>query len=121
MTNWYAVIVGFLAWLVIGAIGLTVPGFGQLTAGLLGGFLAGYVARGGFAGGAWHGLLAGSLGGIVFAIILGFGISVLGAPGLGPFAPLLGAGALVAVVSLALLFGLESALAGAVGGWLAAR
>lgn len=119
MTNWYAVIVGFIAWLVVGAIGLTVPGLGQLTAGLLGGFLAGYMARGGAGSGAWHGLLAGSLAGIVFAVILGLGISVLGAPGLGPLAPLVGGGAFVVVVTLALLFGLESALAGAVGGWLA--
>ena len=118
MTNWYAVIVGFIAWLVVGAIGLSVPPFGQLTAGLLAGFLAGYMAGGGIGSGGWHGLLAGSLGGIVFAAILAFGISVLGAPGLGPLAPLLGGGALVAGVVLALIFGLESALAGAVGGWL---
>lgn len=119
MTNWYAVVVGFVTWLVVGAIGLSVPPFGQLTAGLLAGFLAGYMAGGGLGRGACHGLLAGSLGGIVFAVILGLGLSVLGAPGLGPLAPLLGGGALLVGIVLALLFGLESALAGALGGWLA--
>lgn len=119
MTNWYAVIVGFVTWLIVGAIGLTVPGLGQLTAGLLGGFLAGYMAGGGAGGGAWHGLLAGSLGGVVFAVILALGIGLLSAPGLGPLAPLVGGGALVVGITLALIFGLESALAGAVGGWLA--
>ena len=118
MTNWYAVIVGFVTWLVVGAIGLSAPPFGQLTAGLLAGFLAGYMAGGGAGSGGWHGLLAGSLGGIVFAAILAIGVSALGTPGLGPLAPLLGAGVLVGGVLLALLFGLESALAGAVGGWL---
>lgn len=103
----------------VGAIGLAVPPFGQLTAGLLAGFLAGYMAGGGSGSGGWHGLLAGSLGGIVFAVILALGISVLGGPSLGPLALLIGGGTLVVGVLLALLFGVESAIAGAVGGWLA--
>lgn len=119
MTNWSAVIAGFITWLVVGAIGLTIPGLGQLTAGLLAGFLAGYMASGGFGRGAWHGLLAGSLAGIIFAVILGLGISVVAAPGLGPLAPFLGGGAFFVAVALALIFGLESALAGGIGGWLA--
>jgi hypothetical protein len=118
MTNWYAVIVGFVTWLVVGAIGLSVPPFGQLTAGLLAGFLAGYMAGGGAGSGGWHGLLAGSLGGVVFAMILALGISVVGAPALGPLSPVVAGGALVGGIVLAVLFGLESAVAGAVGGWL---
>lgn len=118
MTNWYAVIVGFVTWLVVGGIGLSFPPFGQLTAGLLAGFLAGYMAGGGLGRGAWHGLLAGSFGGIIFAVILALGIGLLSAPGLGLLSPLVAGGALVGGILLALLFGLESALAGAVGGWL---
>ncbi|NHN57565.1 MULTISPECIES: DUF5518 domain-containing protein [Halorussus] len=119
MTNWYAVAVGFVVMTVAGLVGLAVPGFGQLTAGLVGGFVAGYMAAGGVGSGAWHGLLAGSLGGILTALIFGLVVSAVGAMGLGPLGPLLGGGLFVALVVLALVMGVESALAGAVGALLA--
>lgn len=119
MTNWYAVLVGFLVMTVVGTIGLAIPGLGQLTAGLLGGFVAGYVAGGGGWSGGWHGLIAGSIGGIVVALIFGVAVSAIGAVGLGPFGPLLGGGVFLVGVAIAVLMGLESALAGAVGGWIA--
>lgn len=115
MTNWYAVLVGFVVMTVIGVVGLAIPGLGQLTAGLVGGFVAGYMTGGGIGRGAWHGLLAGSLGGILVAVILGVAASAIGAVGLGPIGPLVGGGVFVALVVLALVMGLESALAGAVG------
>ncbi|MFC7081384.1 DUF5518 domain-containing protein [Halorussus caseinilyticus] len=119
MTNWYAVTLGFVVMTVVGVVGLAIPGLGQLTAGLVGGFVAGYVAAGGPRRGGWHGLLAGSLGGIFVALIFSVAVSVLGAVGLGPFGPLLGGGVFLVGVVIALLMGLESALAGAVGGWVA--
>lgn len=121
MTNWYAVVVGFVVMTVVGAIGLAIPGLGQLTAGLVGGFVAGYMAAGSAGSGAWHGLLAGSVGGILTALIFGFAASVLGAIGLGPLGPLLGGGIFAIGMVIALVMGLESALAGAVGAWAAGR
>ena len=119
MTNWYAVTVGFVVMTVVGVVGIAVPGLGQLTAGLVGGFLAGYMAAGGVGSGAWHGLLAGSLGGVFVAGVLGVAVSILGVAGFGPFGPLLGGGVFLVVVFVALVMGLESALAGAIGGWIA--
>ncbi|USZ69305.1 DUF5518 domain-containing protein [Halorussus salilacus] len=119
MTNWYAVGVGFVVELLVGAIGVVLPGLGQLTAGLLGGFVAGYLAGGGFGRGAWHGLLAGALGGIVLAVVFGLAVGALGTVGLGPLGPLLGGSVFLVGAVLALAMGLESALAGAVGGWIA--
>ena len=119
MTNWYAVGVGFIVSLVIGTVGVVVPGLGQLTAGLVGGFVAGYLAAGGVGRGAWHGLLAGSIGGIVLAIVLGLLVGAVGSLGLGPLGPIVGGSIFVLGVLFALVLGVESALAGAVGGWIA--
>ena len=45
MTDWRAVGYGFVVTFLVGLIGLAIPGLGQLTAGLVGGFVAGYVAK----------------------------------------------------------------------------
>ena len=118
MTNWYAVAVGFAVMTIIGVVGLAIPGLGQLTAGLVGGFVGGYVAAGSAGRGAWHGLLAGSVGGIFLAVVLGVAVGALGTVGLGPLGPLLGGSIFTVGVVLALVMGLESALAGAVGAWI---
>ncbi len=118
MTNWRAAVVGFLVITVLGAVGVVVPGLGQLAAGLLGGFVAGYMAGGSLASGAWHGLLAGSLGGIAAAAILWVGLTVIGFVG-GPIGAALGSlGGLVlavAIVGFSMIVALESAVAGAIG------
>ncbi|WP_134670815.1 DUF5518 domain-containing protein [Halorussus marinus] len=121
MTNWYAVAVGFLVELVVGGIGALFPGVGQLAAGLFGGLVAGVLAGGGWARGAWHGLLAGSIGGIVLAVILGALVSAVGAVGLGPLGPILGGSVFLFALFVAVVMGVESALAGAVGGWIATK
>ncbi|WP_256393576.1 DUF5518 domain-containing protein [Natronoarchaeum rubrum] len=118
MTNWRAAVVGFLVITVLGAVGIVVPGLGQLTAGLVGGFVAGYMAGGSLSSGAWHGLVAGSLGGIVAAVVLWFGLTVLGFVG-GPVGAAIGSlGGLVlalAVIAFSMIVALESAVAGAIG------
>ena len=118
MTDWRAVGVGFVVLLVVGAIGLQLPLIGQIGAGLIGGFAAGYLAGGGLGSGAWHGLLAGSITGIVLTLFLALlgGVLGLGAGPLGGF--LGGAGVLLVGVFVTLLFAIDSALAGAVGGWI---
>ncbi len=118
MTDWYAVVVGFLVELAVGVIGLLVPGIGQLAAALMGGFVAGYIAGGGLVRGTWHGLLAGALGGIALGIALGLAITLLGVSA-GPIGPLLGIGVFAVVAFTALLVALPSGLAGAVGGAVA--
>jgi len=120
MTDWRAVGVGFVVIVVAGLLSASVPVVGQIGAGLIGGFAAGYVAGGGLARGAWHGLLAGSITGVVVTLALslfgGLLVTVSGGP-LGGF--LGGAGVLVVGVFLTVLFALDSALAGAIGGVVA--
>ncbi|MGM0590666.1 MAG: DUF5518 domain-containing protein [Halobacteriota archaeon] len=116
MTDWRAVAVGFVVLLVTGAVGTSVPLLGQIGAGLLGGFAAGYLAGGGLGNGAWHGLVAGSITGIVLTIVFALFGGVLGF-GLGPLGAVLGgAGVLLVGLFLTVLFALDSALAGALGG-----
>lgn len=117
MTDWYAVGVGFVVELVVGVVGLAIPGVGQIGAGFVGGFAAGYLAGGGIGRGAWHGLLAGAIGGVVLAVLLGVAVSVLGLAA-GPLGPLLGLGAFGLALVVAVLLALDSGLAGAVGGWV---
>jgi len=118
MTNWRAAVVGFVVITVLGAVGVVVPGLGQLAAGLIGGFVAGYMAGGSLGSGAWHGLLAGSLGGIAAAAILWIGLTVIGFVG-GPVGAAIGSlGGLVLAVSIvafSMIVALESAVAGAIG------
>jgi len=119
MTDWRAVTVGFLVGVVAALFGLLLPGVGQAAAGLLAGFVAGYLADDGILGGVWHGLLAGALGAILLALLLVPLAALLASP-FGPVASALGgAGTFVAVSALGLLFALDSAVAGAVGGLLA--
>lgn len=118
MTNWRAVAGGFVVLLLAGLIGLQLPLLGQIGAGLIGGFAAGYLAGGGFGNGAWHGLLAGSITGIVLTLFLALlgGLLGLGAGPVGGF--LGGAGVLLVGVFVTLLFAIDSAIAGALGGWM---
>lgn len=119
MTNWRAVLIGFVVEIVLGVVGLLLPGIGQLAAGLIGGFVAGYIAKAGLGGGAWHGLLAGSIGGIILAIFLTIAVTIIGTIGLGPFGPLLGSFTFLAAIMVAILFAIDSAIGGAIGGLLA--
>ena len=122
MTNWRAVAVGVVLLVVIGAAGLSVPVVGQIGAGLVGGFAAGYLAGGGPGRGAWHGLVAGSLAGLGLAVVVGLVGGLVGGAAAGPLGLLVGGfGAFVTVTALTLLFAVDSAVAGAVGGWLEAR
>ena len=121
MTNWRAVLVGFLVATVLGLFGLALPGIGQLAAGLIGGFVAGYMAGGGLGSGFWHGLLAGALGGILGGLLIALVVGVAG----WAFGPLgaavsgaAGFGIFTVAVGLSLVMALESAIAGALGGAL---
>ena len=120
MTNWRAVLVGFAVEFVFGVFAFALPGIGHAAAGLAGGFVAGWMAGGGLWRGAWHGLLAGAIGGIVVAIIIVLFGLVLGATGLVP-AGFLGLGIGLIALVVFLLLAIDSAIAGAVGGWLVER
>ena len=121
MTNWRAVIVGFLVATVLGLFGLALPGLGQLAAGLIGGFVAGYMAGGGLGSGFWHGLLAGALGGIVGGLLIALAVGVAGWAG-GPIGGAItgvaGLGIFAIAVLVSFIMALESAIAGALGGML---
>jgi len=120
MVRWLAVITGFVVGLLISAIGLVLPPFGQIGGGLIGGFVAGYLSGPGLGRGAWHGLLAGSLGGLIIAIFVAIGSTLLGLTGVvDPVGALFGgAGVVTVVLILGFLLALDSALGGAIGGAL---
>ncbi len=113
MTNWRAVGIGFLVMVVVGLVGLAVPGIGQLFAGLVGGFVAGYIAGGGLLSGAWHGLLAGGFAGFLLALVVG-----LAGLALGPVGAVVGGGLAVVILVGSVFLALDSAVAGLVGGLL---
>ena len=118
MTNWRAVVTGFIVAFVLGLLGVAVPVFGQAGAGLVGGFVAGYLGSRSLLGGAWHGLLAGALGALVFAVLVLLAGSVLA--GLtGSIEAVLGtAGIVTLVLAVGGLLALPSAVGGAIGGVL---
>jgi len=114
MTDWRAVGIGFIVGLVIATVGLALPIIGQI-----GGFIAGYLAGGGLGSGAWHGLLAGAIGGLIIAVFVFVGASLLGLTVTEPVNAVVGGAGLTAVVVfLSVLFALDSAIAGAIGGAL---
>jgi hypothetical protein len=121
MTDWRAVAAGFAVLVVVGTAGASVPAVGAIGAGLVGGFAAGYLAGDGAGNGAWHGLVAGTLAGLVVAGVVGFLGPAVGATGGSLGALVESHGAVVAVSAITLLFAADSALAGAVGGWLGRR
>ncbi|WP_436926476.1 DUF5518 domain-containing protein [Halosimplex amylolyticum] len=119
MVKWMAVLYGLVASLVIGLLGglglpftdATLPAIGAGLTGLIAGAIAGYAAREGLGGGAVHGFLATTIGGIVVALVLLFvGTLVAGIFGLGA-----GVAALVWVAAT----GIPGAIGGAIGGAVA--
>ncbi len=118
MVNWRAVLTGFAVEFVLGVFAFALPGIGHAAAGLVGGFVAGWMADDGVWGGAVHGFLAGALGGLLVAVLVLLLGVVFSATGLLPVGLLgLGVGA-IALVFFGLL-AIDSAIAGAIGGFLA--
>jgi hypothetical protein len=119
MVNWRAVVVGFLVEFVLGVFAFAIPGVGHAAAGMIGGFVAGWLAGGGLWSGTVHGALAGALGGILvvaFLLVASAFASVAFVP-----AGILGFGVAVLAFVAFLLLAVDSAVAGAIGGWLAER
>ncbi len=118
MTDWSAVVWGFVTIVVGGLLATALPGVGHLAAGIVGGAVAGYLAGGGVLSGTWHGLLAGMLGGVVVAVLFGVLVTLVASVGLGPFGALAGGAVLVGGLAIAFVTAVDSALGGAVGGLL---
>jgi hypothetical protein len=117
MVNWRAVLTGFVVEVVLGVFAFALPGVGHAAAGIVGGFIAGWMAGGGFWNGGVHGLLAGALGGLLvvaFIVVASALASVAFVP-----AGILGFGAAVFAFVVFVLLAIDSAIAGALGGWLA--
>jgi hypothetical protein len=116
--KWVAVLYGIVTSFVIGllsGLGLpftdaTLPVVGAGLTGLVAGGVAGYFAHQGFGGGALHGLLATSIGGLVVALIL----LVVGTFVAGIF----GFSAGVVVLLWVIAYGIPGAIGGAIGGVL---
>jgi hypothetical protein len=117
MVNWRAVLTGFAVEVVLGVFAFALPGVGHAAAGIVGGFIAGWMAGGGFWNGAVHGLLAGALGGLLVVAFIVVA-SVLAGVAFVP-AGIFGFGAAVFAFVVFTLLAIDSAIAGAVGGWLA--
>ena len=121
MTNWRAVGSGLAIELILGLVGLLVPGVGQFIAGLVGGFVAGYIASTSIRSGLWHGLLAGSLGGFLLAVPIGIvvGVASIGLGLMDQLGSLVaGLGTSVIVLLIAVILGANSALGGAIGSFV---
>jgi len=118
MTNWRAVIIGFVLILGLGTVGLVLPGLGQFFAALIGGFVAGYLGGNDLLSGFWHGILAGALGSLLLAAVLWIAVSIVGftlGPVAGTVSSLIGLGAVIIVAIVAFITAIESGVAGAVG------
>lgn len=121
MTDWRAVLIGFVLIVALGTLGLVIPGMGQFFAALVGGFVAGYLGGNDPISGFWHGLLAGSLGSLILGLILWAAVTLLSfsfGPVAGAIAGVIGIGAVIIVVVIAMITAVESGVAGAVGGVL---
>jgi hypothetical protein len=119
MTNWRAVLIGFLVGVVASLFAFALPVVGHLGAGFIAGLVAGVVAGGGLASGAWHGLLAGAFGGLVAAVALAAFVTLVGATVSGPGGALAGLGVFAIGAVVAVVFAVDSAIGGAIGGFLA--
>jgi hypothetical protein len=116
MTNWAAVLWGFLVGIVVGLLAFAIPIVGHVGAGLIAGGVAGYLAGGGLASGAWHGLLAGALDGIALVLLIAPLGALIGGIGAGPLGGLVGGlGVFVLGLVVAFVFAVDSAIGGAVG------
>lgn len=83
MVNWKMVILGFILSLILPSI---FNGLGINSASILGlivaGFVVGYAVKEGAFGGLWNATVAGALGGIISALLIFFGMTmVAGLPG----------------------------------------
>lgn len=115
MTNWKAVLTGFLAELVFNILGIFV---GIVSPGIVAGLVAGYLSGTRLLSGAWHGLLAGGLGGFVLAVLVavtgvGYGLLV------DPVGSVIGLGLALALLFVMLLFAVDSAIGGMLGAGVA--
>lgn len=118
--DWRAVGWGFVTFLAVAMFGAGFPVVGQLGAGIVGGLVAGYLAGGGVLNGAVHGAIAGSLTGVAFTLLVAFFGGLLGFAGGGPFGGVVGGtGLLVLGFLVTLVFALDSAVAGAIGAFVA--
>lgn len=119
MVNWRAVLVGFAVELVLGSVGILLPGIGQLGAAVIGGFVAGIIAKGSIGNGAWHGLLAGAIGGVAVVVVLGILATTALSIGGGPGGAAFGLGLTTFLVVVWFLMSLPSAVGGALGAAMA--
>lgn len=119
MVKWMAVAYGIVASLLIGLLGglglpftdATLPTVGAGLTGLVAGAIAGYAAREGLGGGALHGFLATTIGGILVALVLLFAGTLVA----GIFGFSAGVVALIWVAAT----GIPGAVGGAIGGVVA--
>jgi hypothetical protein len=119
MVNWRAVLTGFVVEFVLGVFAFALPGVGHAAAGIVGGFVAGWLAGGGAWKGTVHGALAGALGGVlvvVFLLVASAFVTVAFVP-----AGVLGFGVAVLASMAFFLLAIDSAIAGALGGWVVDR
>jgi hypothetical protein len=121
MVKWMAVLYGIVAAFIVGLIsglGLpftdaTLPVIGQGLTGFIAGGVAGYMAYQGVGGGALHGFLATTIGGLIVSLVL----VLLGTITAGTF----GLGVALVVLTLIVVSGIPGAIGGALGGMYAAN
>lgn len=120
MTNWKAVIVGFIL-----AIFVQFLGYYELLGLLIVGFITGFMAKEGAIGGLWNAALAGSLGTIISAILFVICVTVGGglfglAGGIFGFT-ISGMSGIVAIIIELIGYAIIMGITGAIGGAIASK
>ena len=121
MTNWKAVIIGFILAVMVKSFFSQYEFIGLLIVG----FITGYIARSGALGGLWNAAVAGALGTIVSAVLFILAATVGGSlfgifGGLTGFT-LSGISSLTAVLGELIYYAIVMGITGAVGGAIASK
>lgn len=121
MTNWKAVIIGFILAVVVESFFSHYEFIGLLIVG----FITGYIAKSGIFGGMWNAAVAGAFGTIVCAILFVIS-STLGGSIFGIFGGLTGftiSGivSITAVISELIYYAIVMGITGAIGGAIASK
>ena len=122
MTNWKAVIIGFILIVIVESFFANYEFVGLLVVG----FITGYIAHDGAIGGLWNAAVAGAFGTIVCAVIFILIVTFGGGSLLGIFGGLAGftvagVASIIEIVKEIIYYAIVMGITGAIGGAIASK
>ena len=122
MTNWKAVIIGFILSVIVESFFANYEFVGLLVVG----FITGYIAHDGAIGGLWNAAVAGAFGTIVCAVIFILIVTFGGGSLLGIFGGLAGftvagVASIIEIVKEIIYYAIVMGITGAIGGAIASK